>query len=329
MATLRWELDGDIHEFTLKDASTTIGRDKGNGLQIKDRSMSRKHCRIDRTPAGWRVVDLGSRNGVFINDEKHPERDLRTGDILKIGNIPVEFEDDAPAAAPAPSKAPPPKKAAPPPLIPPEEKAEPTLAEIPDEVQPPVREDEATPEPRPRVTRSAEPERRPAKKRASGPLLAGIVAGVMLALAAVLFIVYRNAQASVDHAAKVKGRLKAGIEEINALSPNDSIARDKKTEELLADAEFEKVAPETVKQLRAEHEKLHAAADADRRAAKVVEPFLARFEKARESREAFEAQAKELFDEACELLKKYGDGGYADRLAAASNDLKAFLERKK
>ncbi len=317
MATLRWELDGDIHEFTLKDASTTIGRDKGNGLQIKDRSMSRKHCRIDRTPTGWKVVDLGSRNGVFINDEKHPERDLRTGDILKIGNIPVEFEDDAPAKVPAP----PPKKAAPPPLILPEEKPEPTLAEIPDEVELPVREDEATPEPRPRVSRS--------RKRSNGPLLAGIVGGIMLALAAVLFVVYRGAQAAVDYAAKVKGRLKAGIEEINQLSPNDSIARDKKTEELLADAEFEKVAPESMKQLRAEHEKLHAAADADRKAGKVVEPFLARFEKARESREAFEAQAKALFDEACELLKRYGDGGYADRLAAASNDLKAFLERKK
>jgi hypothetical protein len=319
MAMLRWEFEGEIHEFALKE-TTTIGRDKGNGVQIKDRGMSRKHCRIEKTPGGWKIVDLGSRNGIVVNDEKVPERDLATGDVMKIGNVPIEFEGDTPAAPKPPPPAP--KKTAPPPppLIAPEEKPEPTLQEIPDEAQLPVREEDPTPEPQPRVSRP--------RKRSNGPLLAGIAGGVMLALAAVLFVVYRGAQAAVDHAAKVKGRLKAGIEEINQLSPNDSIARDKKTEELLADAEFEKVAPETVKQLRAEHEKLHAAAEADRKAAKEVEPFLARFEKARESREAFEAQAKELFEESRELLKKYGDGGFADRLAAAGNDLKAFLERK-
>ena len=373
MPLLRYELDGKVHEFDLKDASTTIGRDRGNGLQIKDKSMSRTHCRIDRTETGWKVVDLASRNGTFVNGEKFPEKELKPGDVVKIGNIPVTFEPPARAEdkkeppRPGEEKREPPrlgeekkepprlgeeKRASPsqeedrkepprqvqrqeePPLLVAEE-AVPTLEAIPDEVRlPPPDPAPRPPEPpaKPKTLRREESEPRAPRSPRGGlkpSLVAGLLGVALLGVGAVLFVLYRNAEAAANHARVVRTRLKEAVDEINRLSASDSIARDAMTEKLLADPEYEKVAPEVMKQLAIEHEKLHAAAEADRKAAKFVEPFLEKVAKAKENRETWASAAQELFEESRALLQEYGAGGYADRLLGVSTELKLFLEKKK
>jgi hypothetical protein len=46
----------------------TFGRDVDNHVQLADPRTSRRHARIERSGEGYRILDLGSSNGTFLND---------------------------------------------------------------------------------------------------------------------------------------------------------------------------------------------------------------------------------------------------------------------
>ena len=50
-----------------------------------DPHISRKHFAIEISPPGIRLIDLGSRNGTYVNGEKVKEKELAHGDEIKIG----------------------------------------------------------------------------------------------------------------------------------------------------------------------------------------------------------------------------------------------------
>jgi len=59
LAGQRWLLDRDV---------VIIGREPdGCDLIIPERQISRRHARIERTPAGFLLTDLGSKNGTSVN----------------------------------------------------------------------------------------------------------------------------------------------------------------------------------------------------------------------------------------------------------------------
>jgi hypothetical protein len=63
-----------------------VGRAPDCDLVISDVKASRRHCVIEPTPdGGWRVRDLGSRNGTLRGDESVTECSLASGDILWLG----------------------------------------------------------------------------------------------------------------------------------------------------------------------------------------------------------------------------------------------------
>jgi len=62
-----------------------IGRGKENSLVISDARVSRFHCRIEPTEQGWEIVDLGSRNGTFVNGRSVMRKVLLDGDRIEIG----------------------------------------------------------------------------------------------------------------------------------------------------------------------------------------------------------------------------------------------------
>ena len=76
----------------LLDPEQSIGRTPGNTIVIPDASVSSQHARILRTPDGFFIEDLKSRNGTFVNGEKVTDkRLLADGDLIRVGKIIMTF----------------------------------------------------------------------------------------------------------------------------------------------------------------------------------------------------------------------------------------------
>ena len=69
----------------------TIGRGQDNDIVFPDHTVSRKHARITRTENGYRLTDLGSFNGTFVNDRSIRETRLNHKDRIKIGLNEITF----------------------------------------------------------------------------------------------------------------------------------------------------------------------------------------------------------------------------------------------
>ena len=64
----------------------SFGRHPSNSLRLADPSVSRHHAVLRRSGEGWKVVDLESRRGTFVNGLPVRERELADGDFLVIGD---------------------------------------------------------------------------------------------------------------------------------------------------------------------------------------------------------------------------------------------------
>ena len=88
--------------FDLAGDRLAVGRHPTNDLRIPELSVSRHHCTLHRTAEGWRISDLDSRLGTFINGRPVHEAPLRHGDLVAIGDSTflVSLEDEPAAAEP-------------------------------------------------------------------------------------------------------------------------------------------------------------------------------------------------------------------------------------
>ena len=90
----------------------TVGRDNSNSVQMRDATVSKKHCAIEIADGRFEVVDLDSHNGTFVNGIPVKRRPLLHGDIIRVGtselvflveeeganqSIELQFSDDSPA----------------------------------------------------------------------------------------------------------------------------------------------------------------------------------------------------------------------------------------
>lgn len=85
--------------FALEQPITTIGRDSGNLIRLRDSEVSRRHGEILQTPEGFELVDLASSNGTFLDRERIDRCLLRDGDRIRVGRTWLVFGEDAPALA--------------------------------------------------------------------------------------------------------------------------------------------------------------------------------------------------------------------------------------
>ncbi|HTW86552.1 MAG TPA: FHA domain-containing protein [Candidatus Binataceae bacterium] len=75
-------------ELLLAEGRTQIGSADENDLVIADSTVSRRHAEIWRRLARYRVKDLGSTNGTFLNGRKLTAgAALNSGDELRIGKV--------------------------------------------------------------------------------------------------------------------------------------------------------------------------------------------------------------------------------------------------
>jgi diguanylate cyclase (GGDEF)-like protein len=72
--------------YPLQNEPVMIGRGGDADILIDDPSVSRRHVRLVPQAIGHEVIDQGSTNGTYVNDEKTPRQLLCDGDYLKVGN---------------------------------------------------------------------------------------------------------------------------------------------------------------------------------------------------------------------------------------------------
>lgn len=73
--------------FALTEDETSIGREPANRIRVDDHSVSRRHCLIKREGESFRIVDLESYNGTFVNGVPVGEQPLKHGDQVAVGRV--------------------------------------------------------------------------------------------------------------------------------------------------------------------------------------------------------------------------------------------------
>ena len=71
--------------FPLVESSVSIGRARQATIFLDDVTVSRKHAQLDRGSDSWRISDVGSLNGTYLNRERVEDSVLASGDEIQVG----------------------------------------------------------------------------------------------------------------------------------------------------------------------------------------------------------------------------------------------------
>jgi two-component system, cell cycle response regulator len=86
--------------FVLEKSPTRVGRGADSQIVLEGDSVSRRHAHFERRAGAWYVVDDGSTNGTYVNEEQIArEQLLVNGDRIKIGPSILKFLSGADAEA--------------------------------------------------------------------------------------------------------------------------------------------------------------------------------------------------------------------------------------
>ena len=75
----------------LGDEVVTVGRGQESSIFLDDVTVSRKHAEIVYGESGYRIRDVGSLNGTYVNRVRVDAVDLRNGDEIQVGKYRFRF----------------------------------------------------------------------------------------------------------------------------------------------------------------------------------------------------------------------------------------------
>ncbi|MGI9201685.1 MAG: FHA domain-containing protein [Woeseiaceae bacterium] len=87
------KIDGQELRFPLFKDRLTMGRTRQNDIQLKSEHISRRHAVVVIEGDVTRVIDWGSKNGVFVNSKKVKEHFLKNGDLVGVGTAEFRYEE--------------------------------------------------------------------------------------------------------------------------------------------------------------------------------------------------------------------------------------------
>jgi pSer/pThr/pTyr-binding forkhead associated (FHA) protein len=77
--------------FVLEKDVTDVGRHPKSDIFLDDVTVSRRHAEVSKTVDGFRVRDVGSLNGTYLNRERIDDAPIVSGDELQIGKFRIVF----------------------------------------------------------------------------------------------------------------------------------------------------------------------------------------------------------------------------------------------
>ena len=77
--------------LTLKGRSV-VGTSPDCDVVMRDPSISGRHAEFIPGPGGFRINDLGSTNGTFVNDKRVTSEELIDGDMVRLGRTNCKFK---------------------------------------------------------------------------------------------------------------------------------------------------------------------------------------------------------------------------------------------
>jgi pSer/pThr/pTyr-binding forkhead associated (FHA) protein len=78
----RYLLDTDL---------STVGRHPESDIFLDDITVSRRHVEFRRADESFRVHDVGSLNGTYLNGDRVDDAELQNGDEVRIGKFRLVF----------------------------------------------------------------------------------------------------------------------------------------------------------------------------------------------------------------------------------------------
>jgi hypothetical protein len=88
------EARGEEQAYFLTHSVTVIGRAAEADLRLNDPGVSRRHAEIRQESGAFWVVDLGSTNGLRVNQAPITRHELINGDRVEVGSTTLVFHRD-------------------------------------------------------------------------------------------------------------------------------------------------------------------------------------------------------------------------------------------
>jgi pSer/pThr/pTyr-binding forkhead associated (FHA) protein len=77
--------------YVLIGSRIVIGRGDKTDIKLNDTKASREHVEVTKVGEKWVATDLGSQNGIVVNDKKVTQQTLSEGDKLIVGQTVFKF----------------------------------------------------------------------------------------------------------------------------------------------------------------------------------------------------------------------------------------------
>ena len=78
-------------KFFIDSDNTEIGRHPDSDIFLDDITVSRRHAQIKRSGTSFKLQDVGSLNGTYVNKERVEDGPLHAGDEIQIGKFKLVF----------------------------------------------------------------------------------------------------------------------------------------------------------------------------------------------------------------------------------------------
>ncbi|NOY82054.1 MAG: FHA domain-containing protein [Kiritimatiellaeota bacterium] len=81
-------------KFQIDNGRLVLGRGHDCDIRLTESSISRHHAAIEFVDGIWRIEDLGSQNGVFVDSKRVQKAELTHKTRFQLGSVPISFDAD-------------------------------------------------------------------------------------------------------------------------------------------------------------------------------------------------------------------------------------------